>query len=184
MSYYNNTVSGPQNGTNSYLYGYNFALNPTKTLSYIQTNNNANMAVFAVDVVNVPAQVNLGAVVDHTSSNNAQIPFTCPGISEDNAYQSANINTTDEALSSVALSNAANWTSGTANAWDGQAFTLGPAGYNDVVLIGGHNITVPQSKYTDLLTLAGSVRGAQSANSSFTTRTTAATSSTRPSATS
>ncbi|MGC8640934.1 MAG: hypothetical protein ACP5XB_13785, partial [Isosphaeraceae bacterium] len=56
MSYYNNTVYGPQQGTHAYLYGYNFAINPNKTLSYIQLNNNPNMAIFAIDLVNTQAK--------------------------------------------------------------------------------------------------------------------------------
>ena len=56
MSYYNNTVYGPQPGTRSFLYGYDFALDSTKTISYIQLNNNPNMAIFAIDLVNTQAQ--------------------------------------------------------------------------------------------------------------------------------
>ena len=146
--------------TNAYLYGYNFPLDPTKTVASITENNENNIAIFAVDLVSLPAQVNLGAVVNHTSSNGYQVPANAIGISEDNFVALGNINTTGSSLSDNALASAANWASTQANVWNGQTFTFGPAVANDIVEFPS-GILLSPGKYTNLMMLAASVRGVQ-----------------------
>ena len=86
MPYYNNVTAGKQS-RNAYLYGYNFALDPTKTVASISLDNNRQMSLFAFDLVSLPPQVNLGSVVDATTGNGRSIPVNNIGISEDNNYQ-------------------------------------------------------------------------------------------------
>ena len=50
MTYYNSAINGTQNASR-YLYGYNFSINPTKTVSYLLVSNNNNLKVLAIDLV-------------------------------------------------------------------------------------------------------------------------------------
>ena len=121
------------------------------------------MRILALNAVDSPPQVNLGAVVDHTATNGYQIPANAIGISEDNFVSLGNINTTGDSLSDNTLANAANWASGQANVWNGQTFTLGPAVANDIVEFPS-GILVSPGKYSNLMLLATSVRGVQAAS--------------------
>ena len=48
---YRDTSTGGTQGTSWKLYGYSFALDPTKTIESITLPNKANVKLFAIDVV-------------------------------------------------------------------------------------------------------------------------------------
>ncbi len=50
MTYYNSAINGTQNASR-YLYGYSFAIDPKKTVSYLLVSNNNNLKVLAIDLV-------------------------------------------------------------------------------------------------------------------------------------
>ena len=58
MPYYDNALG--KVSTDVYVYGFNFPLDPTKTVSFVSFDNNTNRFILAVDAVDEPSQVNLG----------------------------------------------------------------------------------------------------------------------------
>ena len=147
---YRDTSGGSEQAGSFRLYGYIFALDPTRTVSRLVLPNDANFELVAASLV--PAQaatpVNLsgsfnrtGIVADHTT-------FTGGGLDRDGYALSANLVGPDPS-------------------WAGTTFTVGPAGSADVVSGAGQSIPLPAGQDVGLKLLATGVNGAQ-ANLSFT----------------
>ncbi len=95
-----------------YVYGYVIPVNPTRTLYALGMPNQNQIKILAINTVDSPAEVNLGAVVDHTSSNNYQIPANVIGITENDYTTLGKMDSEDDSLSATQLDTASNWTSG------------------------------------------------------------------------
>jgi len=151
MPYYNNQNSGRTN-TTAYLYGYDFPLNPAKAVTSVSLNN--NMAIFALDLVSTPAQVNLNAAPDNSSP-----AFNLAGISLDKGAQYANLDGSGHSYSAKAMGNTITWS--------GQVFNIGSAMINDVIQAERQTISLPAGYLTNLMLLGAATNGVQS-NQTFT----------------
>ncbi len=143
MSSFNN-ASGTQSGT-VYLYGYDFPLNPAKTVSYLALSNDNDVNILAVDVVNRPNQVNLLGSFNNTGIYTDGSTFSSSG----------GFDGTGDALSASII--------GTQVAWSGQTFDIGLPGDSDVVSADatGQTIPLPAGNYNEILFLATGVNGDQ-----------------------
>ena len=136
-----NSQSGPVTGTNAYLYGYVFPLNPAKQVQYLQILNDTNIKIVAMNEVSQPEQVNLAAGTSQASIADNQDVITSP--------LSTNI------LPGNSFSAAAEPTGlGNTVLWEGQTFNIGPAGNNNAIGVNGVSITLPQGNFTSLMLLA------------------------------
>ncbi|WP_145952293.1 hypothetical protein [Paludisphaera borealis] len=139
---------------NSYIYGYTFTLDPTKTVKSLSLNNNDNMMIFALDLVSAPSQVNLGVATDTTSAGFNQV-----GISLDGGAQYADLDGGGHSYSAVMLGNTI--------AWNGQVFNVGGVLNNNVIKATGQTVALPHGYMNKLMILGAATNGTQ-LNQTFT----------------
>ena len=144
-----NTAAGQTMGT-VYLYGYVFPLNPALTVASLQVPNDLGMKILAIDEVDQPAQVNMGA-----GTNVAGIADNQPGITTTNTYNEGSIDAAGESFSAAAQPAGL----GSTVTWNQQTFAIGPADYNDIMEGGGASINLPEGNFTSLQLLGASVSG-------------------------
>ncbi len=143
------------------LYGYVLPVNPAKVVKDLRTANNSNIVVVAVDVVNQPAQVNLGNATNSanpafnwlgiTMQPNTTLAFPNVGIVFGGDTYSAGTGTTN-------LNNTVSW--------NAQTFNIGPASVGstsgllfNVVAATGNTVYLPQGQFTSIEVLAASTEG-------------------------
>ncbi len=133
-----------------YLYGYKFPTNPSKTVEYLQISDDSTIKILAIDEVDQPEQVNLGA-----GNGQAPVADNQDGIGTTNTAGLASLDNGGDAYSSAAQP----YGLGTTITWNLQTFDVPPAGYNDVVQIGGVSFYLPEGNFTSLDLLGTSISG-------------------------
>jgi hypothetical protein len=139
MSYRNADKRGPV-----HLYAYSIPLDPSASLASITLPSNANIVLLAIDLI--PAQT--GATQINLTSY-----FNLCGITSDSNNSPGHIDGGGGSYSANLLASSLTY--------NGFAYSLGPAGTNDVVESMGQVVSLPAGNYSALDLLATGVNGAQ-----------------------
>ncbi|HUD45995.1 MAG TPA: protease pro-enzyme activation domain-containing protein [Candidatus Baltobacteraceae bacterium] len=135
---------GNVNSSTSYLFGYLFPLNNTKTVQSLKLPATSDVEVLAVSLANTPLPVSL-------QSNYNRAGIYTDGTSFGSA---AGMDDDGNALSATLL--------GPSEVWRNTLFEYGVPNATNVVSATGQTITLPQGQYSALLMLALAVNGSQS----------------------
>lgn len=144
LPYRNSGGGTPDTGTAVNIYGYSFALNPSKTVRSVRLPNNGNVLVLGMALANAPAPVALGALYN-------RVGF----------YTDKTIFPTTGGLDGGGSAYSAAWLGG-AQEWNGVLFNFGPANASNAVACAGQTLSVPPGQYLSLDLLATAVQGNQS----------------------
>ena len=141
---YRNSGNGTADtGTAVNVYGYQLALDPTKTIKSLRLPSNPNVLVLALSLANAPAPVALGALYNRVGIYTDGTKFaSTSGLDNGGAAYSAA------------------WLSG-AVPWNGALFTFGPADNSNAVSCAGQTVPVTSGHYLALRLLATGVQGNQ-----------------------
>ena len=135
--------TGSATATTSYLYGYRFPLNNTKSAQSLTLPIDANVNLLAVTMANTPVPVPLWA------------SYNRPGIFDDGIeYVSSGLDTYGNSYSGTLL--------GAGETWRNMPFIYGPANVNNVVSAIAQTITLPPGNFSSLAMLGTAVNNTQS----------------------
>jgi hypothetical protein len=148
---YRDVSNGTEQARTVRLYGYIFALDPTRTVSRVVLPDDANFELVAASLI--PAQA--------ATSVNLSGSFNQTGVYADGATFSSTggLDGYGNALSTNLL--------GIGQTWNGHAYIIGPAGAADVVSAVGQTIALTQGQFSTLSFLATATNGSY-ASQSFT----------------
>ena len=147
LPYRNSGGGTPDTGTAVNVYGYSFALNPSKTVRSVRLPNNGNVLVLAMTLANSPAPVALASAYNRVGFYPDGTTFATTG-----------------GLDGGGSAYSAAWLGG-AQEWNGIIFHFGPANASNAVACSGQTLRVPPGQYLSLALLATGVRGNQNSQS-------------------
>jgi hypothetical protein len=149
---YVDTYAGTEyDAATAHLYGYNFALDPSKTVQSVTLPNNSDVIVTAMNVFGQPAPVYTPTPV-------------ALGYNQQGIYADGSTFSSSGGLDGYGTAFSAN-SQGTSRTWNGGTYTIGAAGGNNVVDASGQTISLPFGNYSTLSLLAAATPGAQTGQS-------------------